>query len=1313
MRRTRQDLGFVALKVEGGILPAEFLQKVVALEAKGQLAKDYKLPKGTTIKDEIGRAWRIACAEWREFRENSQREDVDRTKLGVDQWLLTLFKVVLGHEDIAPCSLFHVGDRAFPITHKSINGVVPLVLTTEGFRLDKTDVRFGEEGRRRSPHALMQEFLNAREECLWGMISNGRVVQLLRDNPSLSKPAYIEADLERIFEEQLYSDFAAMWLMFHGSRFACNDGKPTECLMEEWRKEGHETGERALADLRKGVTTALKELGTGFLQPNQNVYLKEALKTGGLTPEAYFRELLRLVYRLLFLLCVEDRNLLHAGDTSEEAQLLYSAGYSINRLRHSALLKRNYNGYCDLWEGLAITFQGLCRGEMRLGLPALGGLFADGHCPYIEQSVIENQFLLRAIYALSFFRTGEVLARVNYRDMGTEELGSVYESLLELHPSVDVASAPWKFEFIGDGNNGSTGSERKLSGSYYTPTSLVNELLRSTVDPVIEDVKLRNPENPRKAMLELKIIDPACGSGHFLLAAARRLALEISKLDMTSDVSEEAARRHALREVVRSCIYGVDKNELALELCKTALWIEAVEPGRPLNFLDAHLRCGDSLVGILNTDVIDKGIPDEAYAVLTGDDKASVNELKKNNKGDKYEHAVVQGSVFDQKSMTMLAETREAVDDMPEDTIEQIEAKQEAFQTWLTNLDQSPEEVKANLFVGAFFTAKTKDNIALVPRTEDLTRLKRHMAPRSQIVESCHVLAQKHKFFHWPLAFSEVFSRGGFDVVIGNPPWEVSELSEEEYFAVRAPSVAGLAGAKRKKAIADLKVENPSLFKQYEIDKRGYEAGNSFCRGSGRYLLTAVGKLNSYALFCETFLRLLSDHGRAGLIVPTGIAFDDTNKAFFSETVTKRRLVSLFDFENKERLFRSVHQQQKFCLLVLGSNVEAIKFTFFATNVEQLSDTRRLFEFSPAEMELVNPNTKTSPICRTQHDAELLKKIYKNVPVFVDERDAEKGNPWRVTFRQGLFNMTSDSNLFKTFGELSAEGAILNGVNWQDKSGKLWVPLYEGKMVHLYDHRWLTHEPDGSSRDVSLNEKCDTEFRSLPRYWVAEEIVLEKLQERGWKHNWLLGWRKITNPSNARTMIVSVFPKAGAGDNLLLMFPGLQEDRRLLAALIGNLSSIIFDCAVRFKVGSWNLNFFTIKQLPVIPPEAYSEEDLTYISRRVSELVYTSEDMKAFAESQSMCEPSFLWNEQRRAILKAELDAYYARLYGLTKAELAYLLDPSEVHGPDFPSETFRVLKEAEIQEFGEFRSRRLIFEAFERLQDQKSFGVNDRVPMR
>ena len=383
--------------------------------------------------------------------------------------------------------------------------------------------------------------------------------------------------------------------------------------------------------LRAGVTQALLTLGQGFVQHPANHALRQALQSGSLSPQDYFAQLLRLIYRCIFTFSVEERGLIPAQPTAQEAQAdpaaarakaaaaqAYASGYALARLRDLALRRRARTRFDDLWQAVKIVFHGLGQGQPRLGLPALGGLFAAHQCPHLDAAQLTNADLLAAMHALRWAPTpgGGPLAPIDYRNMGTEELGSVYESLLELVPEVDLPAR--RFGFVGLTSEGSTaGNDRKLTGSYYTPDSLVQELIRSALDPVIAQRLAQNPAQPVEALLAIRVIDPACGSGHFLLAAARRLAEKLAQLRAPEGAVTPQAYRHALREVVGRCIFGVDRNPMAIELARTALWLEGFEEGRPLGYLDHHLQVGDALLGLTDLQALERGIAKDAFKPLS------------------------------------------------------------------------------------------------------------------------------------------------------------------------------------------------------------------------------------------------------------------------------------------------------------------------------------------------------------------------------------------------------------------------------------------------------------------------------------------------------------------------------------------------------------------------------------------------------------------------------------------------------------------------------------------------------------------------
>ena len=1390
---------FVALTLEGGLFPAEFLNKVAHCEAKHQRPEDYRLARGLQVREEIERAWRIAQAEWRVYRDASRRADIAVPALAQD-WLVRLLKVVLGYEDIARCEPCSAGGRTFALSHTAEQGRVPLLLVARSFALDKGAPEFGEVvaetahmSRRRSPHGLLQEYLNAAEGPVWGLVGNGDTLRLVRENPSLTRPAYIEADLATMFDEEIFADFAVFWLSFHASRVTGD----AHSILESWREAAHETGVRALADLRAGVIAALRQLGTGLVAHPDNTKLRVQLETGVLSLEAFFQQLLRLVYRLIFLLTAEDRDLLHVPGSDDQARELYRAGYSVSRLRERALRSRFHDAHGDLWETVRIVFEGLGTGCTPLALPALGGLFRVDQCPDVMAARLANQHLLGAVRALAYFTTVETLSRVNFRDQDSEELGSVYESLLELHPRLYGAGALLRFGFLGTDNGdvqdatvredaAVRGSERKRSGSYYTPDSLVQELIKSALEPVIAQTLADRPEDPRGALLQLKVCDPACGSGHFLLAAARRLAHEVARVDAVADVPDETLRRHALREVVAHSIFGVDKNPLAVELCKTALWLEALEPGRPLGFLDHHIRCGDALVGVVDGTLPEAGVPPEAYKPLTGDDKEVCQRLaRENREALKALQEQRERLAFFEALPGYSAPHESAFETLPEEDLRQVEAKATAWEEAQRQAHDSPAWRLSDLFVAAFFTPKTQGCADTCPTTRDLHRVMQGVSARAGVLEAAREVAKAVQALHWPLVFPEVFARGGFDVVLGNPPWERVKLQEEEFFASRSERIAQASNkAERTRLIAALAIGDTSdqaLYREFHVARYAAEAASQFVHSSGRYPLTGVGDVNTYALFAETFTHLVTPYGRAGIIVQSGIATDDGNKAFFEEVSTNGRLVSFFDMVNLEGIFPGIHRTHPhFCLMTLAAPHEGrvARLSFYNTNTGHLTDARRIFTLSPDDILRINPNTKTAPVFRSQRDAELTKAIYRRVPVLVREGEPD-GNPWGLEF-MAMFHMSNDSPLFRTAAQ-------------RDELSRP-VPLYEAKMVHQFDHRWATYmDGGGSARDVTDGEKADASFQVQPRYWVEEREVLLRLARlpravlkaardgdemevrialaswvaaywlgcgeepsrkrlgqvlgapyadipdawAAWKAlvpsalerppmdedfrriresetalsaveglldtkspRWLMGWRDITNATNERTVIAAVVPRVGVGNNFPLMLLDWRYFGIHGALLAANLCSLMLDFVARHKVGGTHLNYFVYKQLPVIPPGLYTKASREYIAARILELTYTAYDLKPWAEDLGYTGNPFPWNPERRSVLRAELDAYYARLYGLSRDELRYILDPTDVMGEDYPSETFRVLKEKELRTFGEYRTQRLVLEAWDRLPD-------------
>lgn len=1285
-----------SLTLEGNLIAPAMVAQIAAPKDDANTRESYGIRKGLTIRDEISTAFRVGQSHFDTFakQENPSAEATCR-------FIRDFLKETFGFDDLVPAEapLALLAGKRIPIV------VVP---PTED-KLDRRSPTLSTD-RSRSPAFALQDYLNEHDNALWGLVTNGTLLRLMRDNASLTRPAYIEADLAQIFTNEDAASFSALWLTIHRSRFGTAGTPPADCALEHWRAAGSREGEVARDRLADQVQLALKVLGSGFLEANQDLATK--LKSGEVNLTDWFNELLRLVYRLIFMMVAEDRNLLHPEKAKPEPRTLYADGYSLTALRAQCVRAATWDKHYDRFEGIKIVFRALAHGEERLALPALGGLFAEDKLPHLQTARLQNKAFMDALYRLSWLSDKSGMVPVNWRAMETEELGSVYESLLELQPQLGDDGKTLAFASEAAEQKG---NQRKTTGSYYTPDSLVQALLDTALDPVLDKTEAE-ADDAAKALLKLSVIDPACGSGHFLLAAARRIATRLARI-RTEGTPSLADFRHALRDVARCCIHGVDRNPMAVELTKVALWIETVDPGLPLGFFDAQIRCGDALIGVFDLKALQDGIPDAAYKPLTGDDKDTAKYYLQVNRDTKKGQG---GFDFGTGLATMPTTKPLAVDfsgfrDLPENTVDQIDAKSKRFEGLHKDQLFIRTRAAADLYVAAFLLPKTGGvpsgaSSHTIPATEDVWRVLdqgRLQPSMSEVPQT----ALRARAFHWPLEFPDIMERGGFDVVLGNPPWERIKLQEQEFFAARSPEIANAPNkAARDKLIkalatAPLGTAQRTLHDSFTEAKREAEAISEFVRvagkDGGRFALTGRGDVNTYALFAELFANLAKRS--AGVIVPTGLATDATTAPFFAHLVESGRLSHFISFENEAMIFQGVHHAFKFALLTVGQPKDGLTtFSFFLRGMDALAVPERSFTLSPEQIAAINPNTRTAPVFRSRVDAELTAKIYRNVPVLIDEGKVADGNRWGVSF-MSMFHMSNDSHLFHTAIQLASDGFKREGTDWEKGSDR-FVPLYEAKMIHQFDHRWAGYAENGEdSADIRPDQKADPRFEPAPRYWVSKTEVDDRLAAKHWTRGWTLVYRRLATTTNERSGISSIVPCAGYGDSIFIpLMPSIET--KLQAAFQGMFASFVFDYVLRNKLGGLNLGLFALSQLVALPPIYFSELRLTFIVPKVLELTYTSHSLTPFARDLGHDGPPFAWNEDRRAHLRADLDAFYARAYGLTRDELRYILDPADVKGPDYPSETFRVLKEKEIREYGEYRSRRLVLAAWDRMEANGEF---------
>lgn len=1304
---------FTTVKSEGAILPTDLLQQIVAQEMDGMSPQAYYLAPNERLSEAITRSWNRCLGVWRNFQEQREHLPAERTGITLtrERWLLILFQE-LGYGRLHFQRSIDVGDVSYPLSHLADN--TPLHLTTFRQPIDKRDVTL-----KRSPHSMMQELLNRSDAHLWGMVSNGLTLRVLRDSASLTRAAYLEFDLDGMMTGEAYSDFTLLWLVCHHSRVVPTaDGDapttPANCWLEKWSQSAADQGTRALDALRDGVQEAITALGQGFLAQRANGELRAALKSGTLSTGDYYRQLLRLVYRMIFLFVAEERDLLLLPETTEAVRERYRDYYSIGRFRPLAAIRRG-SPHPDLYRTLRHISQLLRSGYAPLGLPALGGfLFSERATPNLDAADLANRDLLAAVRVLAFTLEKGVRRPVDYKNLGAEELGSVYESLLELHPQIHIEAAQFTLDAVA-------GSERKTTGSYYTPSSLINELLNSALEPVVADrlqtAREKSQDAPRtthhapleEAILNIKVVDPACGSGHFLIAAANRLARHLARVRTGDEEPSPEAQRKALRDVVRRCIHGVDINEMAVELCKVALWMETLDPGKPLGFLDKNIQCGNSLIGATPA-LLRRGIPDDAFKPITGDDKKAASYWKKRNKAERTgQRSMTLGERQPWERLGDLATALLQIDQLGNETLDDVEAQRTRYSSYLRSTDYELNRLWADAWCAAFVWKKESENVR--PMTEQVFRnIERNPYSEKDMWPEIQRLRDDYQFFHWHLAFPQIFVpkpatnvsddevtgwQGGFDVILGNPPWEQIQLDPREFFATLAPEIANARNmAARNKLINSLKLEHPILYQLYITAVRKNDGHKHFIHASGYFPFTSVGRLNLAPLFTELSRRCVSEYGQLALIIPTGIATDSYNQQFFADLIDRNSLVELIGFENEEFIFSGIANVVRFCILVVsGRAIDSIepKFAFYIRNMSQLSDQRRYSRLLKDDFALLNPNTRNCPIFRSNVDATITKKLYRQSRVLINEKAST--NEWGIS-QMLMFMMNSDSGLFET------------------SSSDTNLPLYEGKLFWHFDHRFGSYEFKGLSGkggrglpNMPLECHTNPNYEIQPRYWVDSAQVNKKLSER-WSHNWLLSFREVTSAKLERTVVASIIPKVAVGHKAPIIFPHKSPSTRHSACLLANLNSIIFDYIARQKVGGTSLSYFILKQLPVLEPSIYTVEQIQFIVSRVVELSYTSWGLRAFADECGFAGSPFLWDEERRFTLQAELNALYAHLYQLDRESVLYILEPESVYGDGFPSETFRVLKSNELKLYGSYRTKEVILAIYDEMATAMQTGV-------
>ena len=1207
-----------------------------------------------------------------------------------------------------------------------------------GLPLDARDTDVG--NRSRTPHGQILRYLSTAErdtdgDLHWGFLTNGGVWRLYDYRSRPRATAYYEADLGAMLESGDDDRLRVFYLLFRRDSFVLRDGAVATFL------------DTALAEGRRYEEQVAQDLSSVVFE---KVFPKlvEALAdaSGESLPDVRHAALIFL-YRLLFVLYAEDRGLLPVNDSRYDDYGLRKRVRDdiAERTRERDAFSTVAASYYDHLTTLCMIIDG---GDESIGLPPYnGGLFSSDAAPLLETVRLPDAAIAPIVHDLSHAETDEGRRFVNYRDMSVQQLGSIYERLLEQEPTRDddgkIAVRPNSYA-------------RKDSGSFFTPQELVDLIVDRTLKPLAEErlaaFEARSRElkgdrrpkperladlrklDPAEAVLDLKVLDPAMGSGHFLVTAVDFLSDYIAELvEYVPAVPEwlegeyesplvrrvEAIRDDILlragesdwvideslltdqaiirRMVLKRCIYGVDKNPLTVELAKVSLWLHSFTVGAPLSFLDHHLRCGDSLIGMRVWDARDEirrlgGL--SAASAVAGAEAATAGMQRIEEMSDADVAEVRESAALFRGVEHTTATLRGLLDFL-------------CGLRWLTAGMKKRERTEFESPLVDYLEQNSQDAyrlLSLGPGAVDAVSpgsVETSAADFEAMWSDARSVADREGFLHWEVAFpgvwhgwQDVRPRGGFDAVIGNPPWDRIKLQEVEWFATRAPELAlAPTAAARREGIRRLRNRGAPLADDFDEAKERADRLGQVVRGSGDYPLLGGGDINLYSLFVERAMGLVKPDGFVGLLTPSGIYADKTAARFFKSVSTSGRVGGLFDFENrrlgtdKGPFFPDVDSRFKFCVFVFGGEERRFDETacaFFLHDPSVINDPERCFPLAPSDFARVNPNTGTAPVFRTRRDAEITRHIYERHPVLVDRSKEGERRTWPVRYVR-MLDMTNDSHLFRTAAQLESAGCYpVQGNHWK-RGEELYLPLYQGRMIWHFDHRAnsvrvnlkSTHNPY-LSEEVTEEQHADPAFLPSTRYWVPATQVDSSMPGN---NGYTLGFRDIARPTDVRTLIATIAPRAGYGNTLPLL---LGVDAPASTCVVSNLNSMCADYVARQKAQGTHLNWYIVEQLPVIAPDDYDRRfgDTTardLVRDHVLRLTYTAHDMAPFARDLGYDGPPFTWDEEGRRHLRARLDALYFHLYGLDREDADYVLS------------TFPIVRREDEAAFGSYRTRDLV----------------------
>ena len=1234
-------------------------------------------------------------------------------------WPTALPKRSLTNRDEVDLAIFAEANNAELLLSQSerqqvlqSNGIVECKRWNRDFDAPGSGSRKGETAAQQIQRYLLNAGTDSGESLRWSMLTNGGRWRIYSYRARPRDRAW-EIDLEKllvpkdlfgqVLDETQLHQLRTAYLLLRRDSWVPVDGR-RESLLDKLLASGQRRDAIVANDLSNVI---FEDIFPKIVRLFWN-------KQPSASSDIVARTALTFLYRLLFIYYAEDRGLLNAEDPKYRP---HSLRYSVrDPVAQQYGIAEFSTISTQLWQRLNTVCKIIDQGDQAIGQPAFnGGLFAPIHA-ILDEVDLSDAEMAPIIYRLSHTTNGTY---ISYRSLEVQQLGSIYERLLERIPhrtsasEIEITISPFA---------------RKESGSYYTPQELVDLIVESTLAPLVEDcVNAFRDEpvtenDPAKAVLDLKVLDPAMGSGHFLITAidwltecvagliereweefrdyvspVRRQLWEIQ--DRFPGLGDQALLR---RMVLKRCIFGVDKNPMAVELAKVGLWLHTFTGRSPLPYLENQVVNGDSLLGV-------RGLDAQQY----------ISSWGKYPLGNSLENDCMRAAGPANEARQLLDLTTDEITESEQlhDATRQFVARHRhqldlvAGFRWLS-AGMNKRDLRAfhtplvDLLAGhpgraVSILLNGENREGLTPATPDYRNIR----------DAAIAVATRERTLHWEIEFPHVLLGGGFDAVISNPPWEQIKLDEIEWWQLRDQAVTHAeTTVERNRLIQRHKHANPTHFAAFEESKRRARNSIAYFGASQDFRFFGRGDTNLYGLFFERSLALLNPRGIAGLLVPSGIFADKSSEQFTRAVTKSRRIAILYDFENRRRdtdqhsrdaqhrWFASVHPQQRFCSLIVGGpdrQFAETSYGFMLSGKDEFKDPDRVFSLATSACEQINPNTHQIPQMRTRREAELILRLHRDNRVLVDRSGGSIKQVWPVRYKQGYFHSKRDASLFSTADFLERMGAYPVDYKRYRKGNATWAPLYQGRMISQFNHREnsIGFNPKNTKRPyvsikVSDSDRQNSRFFADPRHWIPTDELNRRVSGN---HEWVVGFRDVTSATNERTVIATVMPYVGVGDTIGLLLDDGGFDASSAACLIANLNSMVCDFVAGRKISSSHVKKFMIEQLPMISPTGLGRRfgNVTaknLIRDHVLRLVYTAADLSAFAIDLGFQGKPFTWNSQVRLQLRARLDALFFHLYGLDEQETSYVIDQ------------FPVLAKRDLKQYGQFLSKHLILNQYRAL---------------